>query len=214
MYSISQNLKDHYRKTFLKHGASSEGVDWGPDPSKALIRNSKMLEVLRPVGQNERRPSLLDVGCGYGALAELIKLNKIDVDYYGLEIVPEMVKFAKKKHPEAKFFEGDFLEFSGGNFNYVVCNGILTQKLFASNSEMKRYSQSMIKRMFDFCDDGIVFNMMSTHVNYQSENLYYQNPVEMLAWCISELSPQVKLDCTYELWFEYSLFVYKDRNSK
>ena len=88
MYSISQKLKDHYRKTFLKHGASSEGVDWGPDPSKALIRNSKMLEVLRPVGQNERRPSLLDVGCGYGALAELIKLNKIDVDYYGLEIVP------------------------------------------------------------------------------------------------------------------------------
>ena len=132
MNSISQNLKDHYRKTFLKHGASSEGVDWGPDPSKALIRNSKMLEVLRPVGQKEKRPSLLDVGCGYGALAELIKLRNTNVDYYGIEIVPEMVNFATNKHPDCQFFQGDFLEFSGGNFDYVICNGMLTQKLLAS----------------------------------------------------------------------------------
>ena len=214
MNSISQNLKDHYRKTFLKHGASSEGVDWGPDPSKALIRNSKMLEVLRPVGQKEKRPSLLDVGCGYGALAELIKLRNTNVDYYGIEIVPEMVKFAENKHPDAQFFQGDFLEFSSRKFDYVVCNGVLTQKLLASNTEMKRYSRSIIKRMFDICNEAIVFNMMSTHVNYQSENLYYQNPAEMLTWCISELSPRVKLDCNYELWFEYSLFVYKERNSK
>ena len=62
MDPISQNLKDHYRKTFLKHGASSKGVDWGPDPSKALIRNSKMLELLRPFGQNEKMTSLLDFG--------------------------------------------------------------------------------------------------------------------------------------------------------
>ena len=114
MDSISQNLKDHYRKTFLKHGASSEGVDWGPDPSKALIRNSKMLEVLRPVGQKEKRPSLLDVGCGYGALAELIKLRKANVDYYGIELVPEMVNFATTNIQIVNFSRG-FLEFSGGN---------------------------------------------------------------------------------------------------
>ena len=40
--------------------------------------------------------SLLDVGCGYGALADLIKELKIDIDYVGIDVVPEMVSAAEK----------------------------------------------------------------------------------------------------------------------
>ena len=50
---------------------------------------------------------------------------------------------------------------------------------------------------------------MTTHVNYQADNLYYRNPAELLAWCMSELTPRVRLDHAYPLW-EYTLYLHRD----
>ena len=47
--------------------------------------------------------SLLDVECDYGALADFIKELKIDIDHVGIDVVPEMVLAAEKRHPEFVF---------------------------------------------------------------------------------------------------------------
>ena len=46
---------------------------------------------------------------------------------------------------------------------------------------MEAFARRLVRKLFDLCRYGIAFNMMSTRVNFMAPNLYYQNPVEMLA---------------------------------
>lgn len=215
MDEISYLLKSHYREKFLSFGATTKGVDWGDDEYRANSRNYKMLEITKYLKSfNQKEASVLDVGCGYGALLEIIQRENINVTYSGIDLVPEMIGYARKRYPATAFFEGDILEFNKKKFDFVVSNGILTQKMMASQREMDKYANKLIKKMFNLSNLGIVFNLMTTHVNFQNERLYYRNPSEMLAWCMSELSPCVKLDAAYDPWFEYSVFVFKEHVSQ
>ena len=131
-YSISQALGEHYSLAFDSHGPSSEGVDWGTDQSAADLRNYNMLNVLK----DRTSPStLLDVGCGYGALGSIIKAENLPIEYYGVDVAKNMIDYAKNYFKSAdNFFCEDFLAWTPPRiYDYVVCNGILTQKLDASS---------------------------------------------------------------------------------
>lgn len=209
MGNVTQQLHDHYRATFLAHGATPSGVDWGPREDAARLRQDKMLAL---ADEAIREATLLDVGCGYGALAERIEERNIKLKYTGIEIVGEMVEAARKRNPTSSFIHGDFLSSTPnflGTFDYVVCNGILTQKLQATTMEMNVHAQKLITAMFATCRRGCAFNVMTSYVNYQVSNLYYRNPAELLAWCMSQLTPKVRLDHNYPL-YEYTVYLYRD----
>lgn len=206
MHKISHQLKDHYSKKYASFGSTPEGVDWGKDDKLAYARQIKMLGLLLDIKQEV---SLLDVGCGYGHLAEIIRDKNISVKYSGVDVVKSMIDDAKEKFPQFKFHNFDFLNFKCLNYDYLVCNGILTQKLSATTLEMNGFFQAVVRKMYEHANIGIAFNVMSTFVNYQNENLYYKNPSETLAWCTTELSPHVVLDAAYKPWYEYTVYVYK-----
>jgi 2-polyprenyl-3-methyl-5-hydroxy-6-metoxy-1,4-benzoquinol methylase len=210
---ISTLLGNHYRRKFEEHGATPEGVDWGPNPEHHRLRLARMLAVLE-LGQPEARPSLLDVGCGYGSLLDLIKERKLPLTYMGIDICESMIEAAKARHPDAEWLVGDILEMRvNGPFDYVVCNGILTQKLDVSIRDMDHFMQAIVTRMFELCRIGIAFNVMTTHVNFMVPHLYYRNPVELLGWCMSAITPRVRLDHAYPL-FEYTVYLYREDATK
>jgi 2-polyprenyl-3-methyl-5-hydroxy-6-metoxy-1,4-benzoquinol methylase len=207
MNPISETLRQHYSEKFALHGASSQGVDWGANEANVLLRYQKMLEVIK---HPEGRPSLLDVGCGYGGLLSYANDKKIELDYTGIDVAENMIEWARANQAGGIFTVGDVMhhEFEG-QFDYVVCNGILTQKLDTTNLAMDQFAAQLIKRMFSLCKVGIVFNVMTTKVNYFSNNLYYRNPAELFSWCLSEISSHIRLDHSYPL-FEYTLQIYRE----
>jgi SAM-dependent methyltransferase len=206
MNPISEALRHHYSQKFASHGASSEGVDWGSNEANVLLRYQKMLDVLR---QSDPTPTLLDVGCGYGGLLAFANDRKIDLRYTGIDFAENMIEWAQSNQSTGKFIHGDFMEYEFGNqFDYVVCNGILTQKLDTAGLAMDHFAAGLIRKMFRLCKVGIVFNVMTTKVNYFSNNLYYRNPAELFSWCLSEISSHIKLDHSYPL-YEYTLQVYR-----
>lgn len=83
---------------------------------------------------------LLDVACGTGAHAgPLSKHYKVE----GLDLDPEMLLAAKKKHPKIRFHQGDMTDFDlGHQFDVIVC-------LFSSIGYVKTKSrlQKAIKTM-------------------------------------------------------------------
>lgn len=208
--AISASLAAHYAERLGAHGTVPEGVDWGPCAADHVLRLDRMLDVLRldvPLG---RRPSLLDVGCGFGSLLDRIRERELEVDYHGVDVAPTMVDAARARHPEASFAIADGSTLAlGRRYDFVVCNGILTQKLHHSIADMTAYAHQLIRQMYAHAEVGVAFNVMSTHVNFMAPNLYYRSPVELLGWCMAELSPRVRLDHAYPL-FEYTLFVYRD----
>ena len=205
MNKISEILRSHYSEKYLKYGATSEGVDWGSDPTLAKIRQEKMLGIIK----GKDRTSLLDVGCGYGHMAEIILEKQLPISYCGIDVVDEMINSARKIYPEFTFYNGDYLVENSKRYDYLICNGVLTQKLTASILDMNVFAQELIAKMYAFADKGVAFNIMNTHVNFQRDNLYYRNPVELIGWCTSELTPHLVLDSAYKLWYEYTVYLYK-----
>lgn len=208
MHKISEGLRDHYAQAFGTHGASPEGVDWGKDQDRANCRYQKMLAVIPTT--KKQQVSLLDVGCGYGALLQYAKENNVALYYTGIDVVDDMICDARARHKDASFLTGDILELDvKARFDYVVCNGILTQKLNVPALEMDEFASLLIRRMFSLCNKGIAFNVMTTKVNFFSNNLYYRNPAELLSWCISEVTRHVRLDHAYPL-YEYTMYLYRE----
>lgn len=207
---ISRALAEHYASTFEAHGASPQGVDWGSDPQDHLLRLDRMLDVTRrgvPAGANV---SLLDVGCGFGSLLDRSLELGLSFAYTGIDICEPMVETARQRHPQAHWIVGDILAAPAmDRCDYVVCNGILTQKLGASIRDMDQFLKALVRHMFSLCKVGIVFNVMTSHVNFTAPNLYYRNPAELLAWCMSEISTKVILDHAYPL-FEYTIYLYRE----
>lgn len=212
---ISQKLKKHYKQKFAEHGATPEGVDWGSNTADHLLRLDRMLAVLE-LGywqDNRERPSLLDVGCGYGALFDYVQQRGLELDYFGIDICESMLEECKSRRSNdsnAAWLVGDILSLEGSRrFDYVVCNGIFTQKLEVSIKAMDQYMQTIVARMFDLWRIGIAFNVMTTHVNFIAPNLYYRNPAELLGWCMSTPTSRVRIDHAYPL-FEYTVYLYRE----
>jgi 2-polyprenyl-3-methyl-5-hydroxy-6-metoxy-1,4-benzoquinol methylase len=219
MAKIGDLMLAHYSRTSAEHGATPRGVDWNR-LEDVHIRYSKMLEVLRTdFLQLPGRPSLLDVGCGWGGLLEYAHSTGMSLDYTGIDIVKAMIEYGRSRFTEATFILGDILETNivQGPFDFVVCNGILTLKPSVTIPEMERFAKHLIRTMFDLCRHGMAFNMMSTRVNFMVDNLYYQNPVEILSWLLSEISPRVRLDHSYSSLgsgkrrlYEFTAYAFKD----
>ena len=205
---ISENLKRHYTETFSKHGPSSRGVDWSDSEVKEELRISKVLGVVRD-GDSTKGYSILDVGCGYGTALKYLTEKSDNFTYAGIDLVTEMIGEAKKLYPNQSFICGDFLKENFiGNFDYVICNGILTQKLNVEDSMMRNYMHQLVSKMFSLSRIGISFNIMSLYSNYQVDNLFYMNPHEIIDYVGRHFSPHFTVDQSYGL-YEFTTYVYK-----
>src|SRR5260221_143330 len=169
MDPISKALGQHYSERFSAHGPTPEGVDWGSDEARVERRYDQMLRVSDHVAGG--RPSLLDVGCGYGGLLNHAIRAHIDLDYTGIDVAKNMIDWATTHVPHGRFVHGDILDYThDGRFDYVVCNGILTQKLATPGLQMDQFAARLIRHMFSLCAIGMAFNVMTTKVNYYSNN--------------------------------------------
>ena len=208
MDPITASLKAHYQRTFADHGCTSAGVDWGTDES-VRRRNHAMLQLVQNDLARPAAPNLLDVGCGYANLLDQAIDTGITLDYHGIDVVPEMVDEAAKRHPRAGFRTLDVFDLAENErYDYLVCNGILTQKLEASQLDMQAHARKLIARLYHHCHRGIAFNVMSSRVNFMADNLFYWSPVESLAYCLGELSSSVGLNHHY-LPYEYTVYAYR-----
>ena len=207
MVEVRDTLGPYYEKCFAEHGASARGVDWH-DAGSLEAHYDKMLAVIEPEHAG-RRVSLLDVGCGYGGLLDHAKATGRDLAYTGIDLVGDMIGHGQAKHPDATFMKGDLLAVDPPRrFDYVVANGVLTEKLDVSIRDFGRFARSLIARMFACADRGIAFNMMTTSVNFMAANLYYQNPGELIAFVDAELSPKWRIDHAYK-YYDFTMYVYR-----
>ncbi len=207
MDDVTAALKSHYARAFETHGATARGVDWGA-ADDVVLRYEKMLAVIDPA-RTPGRVSLLDVGAGYGGLWQAIKQKGLPVDYSGIDVCDNMIAWARTHQKDASFAVADvFTDGAAGSHDYVVANGILTQKLETTITAMDAFAQKLIRRMFELSRVGVAFNVMTTKVNFTAPNLYYRNPAELLAWCQAEITPKVRIDHAYRL-YEYTIYLYR-----
>ncbi len=204
MKKVRELLKKHYAQTFQEHGASSKGVDW-KSPEAATIRHNLLLNLL---DTEQDQYSVLDVGCGYGALLDIFKEKNIPVNYTGIDFVPDMIKEAQLRHSDHTFFSGDFLDWKAPQkYDYVFANGLFTQKLGASDQELEIFLKEVIKKMFAVCNKGISFNLLTDRVDFKASENFYRSPEKTFSESLA-LSRKCRIDHVSP-FFEYFVYLYK-----
>lgn len=200
-------FKKHHFKKFEEFGPTPRGCDWGEHEADLFLRYENMLALLRSTEDNV---SLLDVGCGYGGLLSYAKEKGMHIDYTGIDVCANMIEHANHSHPGSVFICDDVLSYDfKRDFDYVVCNGIFTQKLSLNIFNMERHVKKIIDRMWGLASKGVAYNMMTTQVNFMVDNLYYKSPLEMMAYVMS-LTSKFRIDSSYRL-YEYTVYMYKNR---
>ena len=197
----------HYEACLRTHGDSPQGVDW-PNEQDAKTRYEVMLGVVRPPWKPIR---LLDLGCGASHLFEYIReRGRVDIEYAGLDISPEFIRLSRAKYPERKYYCVDILDAAADvpPHDYVVLNGVLTEKCSLPFDEMWQYAQALLRRAFEIATIGIAFNVMSKHVDWERDDLFHL-PHDLLAdFLCRELSRHLVIRNDYGL-YEYTAYVYR-----
>lgn len=198
----------HYEACLQQHGDSHLGVDW-PNKKDTFLRYKVMLDVIRET--KETPVSLLDFGCGTSHLYEYMQRGIYPkVEYIGLDISPEYVKVAKAKYPHIAYHCLDILadEEAMPEVDYVVMNGVFTEKRGLTFEEMWTYCQQMLMTIFPYVRHGMAFNVMSRHVDWERDDLFHLS-IDLLATFLKEkLSRHWVLRHEYGL-YEYTVYVYR-----
>jgi len=197
----------HYESCLKEHGDTHRGVDW-PKAEHVDIRYQVMLEVIR---EDKSNVSLLDFGCGASHLYEYIRRKGLtNIAYAGLDISQEFVALCRRKFPWLSYYcmdvliEGDSLP----EFDYIVMNGVFTEKRSLCYSEMLEYFFNVLRRLYAKTLIGLAFNVMSSHVDWERDDLFHLPLDTMAAFVTRELGRDFVVRNDYGL-YEYTTYLYR-----
>ncbi len=200
-------IVNHYEGCLAQHGTGAEAVNWSSEES-ARIRYDVMLGL---VPKREKAVTLLDFGCGLGGLKDRIDRLKFDfLDYSGLDLSPKFADAARARHPETAIYCCDVLDDGCElpRFDYIIMNGVFTRRHDLTIPEMQAYFEQLTTRVFAYARLGIAFNVMSSCVDWESEDLFHAAHGDLARFICKNLSRHFALRNDYGL-YETTCYVYR-----
>jgi SAM-dependent methyltransferase len=203
-----RQIIEHYEACLERHGDSHLGVDW-PNAADAETRYRVMLESIRPA---DLPATLLDFGCGAGHLLDFMRRNgRQGVEYCGLDASAKFIGLCRQKFQGTTFYHRDIFECGDPveAADYVILNGVLTEKRGMSQDAMLNYMEALLAKVWPLAHKGMAFNVMSTQVQWQRDDLFHV-PFDTMACIVAErLSRHFRFRQDYGL-YEYTTCVYRE----
>ena len=203
------SIIEHYEQCLAEHGDSHLGVDW-PNAEDAETRYRVMLDLVRP--PHGYPVTLLDFGCGAAHLHDyLARHDRSDISYIGVDASPQFIELSRRKFPLTSFHCIDVLANDAPlpESDYIVMNGVLTEKRGLSFEEMFAYMSRLLPRVFGFARVGLAFNVMSHHVDWERDDLFHVPFDALAAFLKAHLSRHFTFRADYGL-YEYTAYVYRE----
>jgi SAM-dependent methyltransferase len=207
--TILQTVGRYYADRLEQFGPTPRGVDWNSAESQTL-RFERLVELLRgsepPSGG---AVSVIDVGCGYGALLDYLHATGVAVEYFGLDVSAAMIAAARARHPEpAAVFTSDVRTLRPASF--AVASGIFNVKLHHPLEVWRQHVFGTLESLDTLATRGFAFNMLSAYSDPERrrDDLFYADPAEMFDVCKRRFSARVALLHDYPL-FEFTILVRK-----
>jgi SAM-dependent methyltransferase len=206
---IVDTVGRYYTARLRQFGATPRGVDWNSADAQAL-RFKRLLELL-PVSPDADPPvTLIDYGCGYGALADYLAARGGSVTYRGFDVSAEMIAAAEARHAStsARSYTADVHALHPADF--VVASGIFNVKLHHPVDAWRAYVWDTINTLSRLGRRGFAFNVLSTcsDADKRRADLFYMDPGETLNVCLERFPRQVTLLHDYPL-YEFTILVRK-----
>jgi len=201
---IIAEIRQYYDDKLLAHGASYKGVDWNSKKSQIL-----RYEILSKVINNKSFFSILDYGCGYGAIIDYLNNNYDNYSFSGYDISSEMINKAQK------VFKGSNICWlteinKNMKFNYVLSSGLFNVKLNYDNDKWYKYILKTLDKINEHSIDGFSFNMLTNKCDseYKRNDLYYADQEQIQLFCERNYSENIMVLDNYGL-YEFTILVKK-----
>ena len=209
--AIKQIVADYYASKLQTHGATHQGVDWNSTESQH-IRFNQITKVITPSPAGEPC-TILDYGCGYGALIDYLEARHIKHVYTGFDIAPEMIAAAVQIFSDRGQFTSDVTSLEP--VDYVMASGIFNVKLKTSEKEWSQYILKTLDHMWALSKRGMSFNSLTSYsdAEYMRDDLHYSDPMFLFDYCMRNFSRHVALLHDYGL-YEFTILVRREGDPK
>ena len=201
--TLSQ-LRQYFDKTISQHGATAKGVDW-KDETSQFIRFDQLLKI---VSEPTQPFTLLDFGCGWGALVKYLQARALPVTYIGYDMTESVISEARKTFADLPnvSFTTDLSQIPPQE--YVIGSGLFNMKINADEEAWHQHMLQTIHAMWDKATKGLAFNSLTAYsdAEYMRADLYYPSPEAVFGFCKRELSRNVALLHDYNL-YDFTLLV-------
>ena len=152
-------------------------MDW-PNEKQNRIRFRLMSEIFATEEiSNEQKLKILDFGCGTSHFFEYLseESKSSQLLYTGIDINAAAIEIARKKFPNNEYKTLDILNEKReiGEYDYIIINGLFTQKKGMSDDQMKSFLIDILDSLFPHFKKKLCFNAMSNQVDYKREEGFY-----------------------------------------
>jgi SAM-dependent methyltransferase len=202
---LAAGAERYYTGKFHEHGATARGVDWNSEASQEL-RFEQLLQVVRPRAGTF---SIVDYGCGYGALADHLARNRYVAEYTGFDLSEPMIEHARAHHPNTTRWTT--VDSALIPADYAVASGLMNVRQEIPEPEWFAYCMQLIARLSALSTRGFAFNMLTAYSDPERKrrDLYYGDPRVFFDECKRSYSRHVALLHDYGL-YEFTLIVRKE----
>lgn len=199
------DVASYYTEKLSQHGETPRGVDWNSADGQRL-RFAQLLKLVDGVEQF----SLLDLGCGYGALIDELSTRQARFEYLGLDVSEEMVEAARRRygaHPHVRFEVGARV---AEPLDYAVASGIFNVRMHRTAAEWADYVVETLDVLHAASRRGFAFNCLTSYSDpeRQRPDLHYADPCELFHRCKQHYGRNVALLHDYGL-YEFTIIVRK-----
>lgn len=196
-----KRIIDSQRDAFTRHGYHPNALYWSNTAIQTL-RFDYLIKIGIKTGD-----SVLDVGCGFGDLADYLRKQEKYVDYTGIDLSPELLKAGHERYPDISLLEGDLFDVDPrpASYDYVVLSGALNRDI----EDNGKYAYKTITRMFETCRKGLAFNLLDARHEWTKSRWDLQSfyPEQMLKF-VKKCSPNVQLYDNY-LDNDFTILIWK-----
>jgi len=201
--ALQDQVRRYYEGRLRQHGATARGVDWNSESSQQL-----RFQQLEPLWVAEPGASLIDYGCGYGALAGYLRGRGHHGSYTGFDLSPEMAEAARQHNRGLADCRWTASRSDLRPADYAVASGIFNVKLDAADTDWRAYVRRTIADLAALGQRGFAFNALTSYSDREKQrpDLHYADPLDLFDHCQRTFGRFVALAHDYPL-YEFTLLV-------
>lgn len=206
---VREKLNTYFTEKLEKYGATAKGMDYNGETAQH-VRFAELVKIIRNPAEHF---SILDYGCGYGALFDFLHTQGWQFDYYGVDRIEKMVIAGKETHRDFSnaHFTTDEKELAP--VDYLIAGSIFNNKLEVPNADWQDFVVETLHGMNDLCTKGFSFNMLTAYSDEdrmsQRPDLFFGDPLFFFDVCKRNFSRNVALLHDYGL-YDFTILVRKD----
>lgn len=186
----SNYLKSYYQSLYRKHGDSHKAVQHVSKEAQN-VRFDIFLNLI------SKHSKIIDLGCGLADMLTFFRANGFKGEYLGYDLVPEFIELANNKFAndqKAKFAVFDIYQDDiATGYDHVLISGVFNNKV----NDNLAFLDFTIAKSFYSAESSVIFNALSTYVDFFDDSLFYVSPVTLFDKFKQTLTPFISLRHDY-----------------